>query len=53
VKFAHPTLVSLMSFLLPIEMTDPEIAAAIKHIVEPANEQNLNRWQAEVSETEI
>ncbi len=26
----------------------PEIAASIKHIVEPANEQNLSRWQAEV-----
>lgn len=26
-----------------------ELAAAIKHIVEPANEQNLNRWQAEVA----
>lgn len=27
----------------------PELAASIKHIVEPANEQNLNRWQAEVA----
>jgi uncharacterized protein YndB with AHSA1/START domain len=27
----------------------PEISAAITHIVEPANEQNLNRWQAEVA----
>ncbi len=27
----------------------PDVAAAIKHIVEPANEQNLNRWQAEVA----
>lgn len=27
----------------------PEVAASIKHIVEPANEQNLNRWQAEVA----
>lgn len=27
----------------------PEVAASIKHIVEPANEQNLNRWQAVVS----
>jgi len=27
----------------------PEIAASIKHIVEPANEQNLSRWQAEVA----
>jgi hypothetical protein len=26
-----------------------EVAASIKHIVEPANEQNLNRWQAEVA----
>lgn len=26
----------------------PEVAASLKHIVEPANEQNLNRWQAEV-----
>jgi uncharacterized protein YndB with AHSA1/START domain len=25
-----------------------EFAASIKHIVEPANEQNLDRWQAEV-----
>jgi uncharacterized protein YndB with AHSA1/START domain len=25
-----------------------EIAESIRHIVEPANEQNLNRWQAEV-----
>ena len=28
----------------------PEVAKSIKHIVEPANEQNLNRWQAEVAE---
>lgn len=27
----------------------PEVAASIKHIVEPANEQNLSRWQAEVA----
>lgn len=27
----------------------PEIAAAVKHIVVPANEQNLDRWQAEVA----
>jgi uncharacterized protein YndB with AHSA1/START domain len=27
----------------------PEVATSIKHIVEPANEQNLNRWQAEVA----
>jgi uncharacterized protein YndB with AHSA1/START domain len=26
-----------------------EIAQAIRHIVEPANEQNLSRWQAEVA----
>ncbi|MEO8418799.1 MAG: SRPBCC family protein [Methylophilaceae bacterium] len=26
----------------------PEVAASIKHIVVPANEQNLSRWQAEV-----
>ena len=26
----------------------PEVAASVKHIVEPANEQNLSRWQAEV-----
>lgn len=26
-----------------------EVAASIRHIVEPANEQNLSRWQAEVS----
>lgn len=26
-----------------------EVAAAVRHIVEPANEQNLNRWQAEVA----
>jgi uncharacterized protein YndB with AHSA1/START domain len=29
-----------------------EVAASIKHIVEPANEQNLNRWQAEVERKE-
>lgn len=27
-----------------------EIATSIKHIVEPANEQNLSRWQAEVTQ---
>lgn len=27
----------------------PEVAAAVRHIVEPANEQNLSRWQAEVA----
>ena len=26
-----------------------EVAAALRHIVEPANEQNLSRWQAEVT----
>jgi uncharacterized protein YndB with AHSA1/START domain len=26
----------------------PEVAASVRHIVEPANEQNLTRWQAEV-----
>lgn len=26
-----------------------EFAASIEHIVEPANEQNLDRWQAEVA----
>lgn len=25
-----------------------EVAASVRHIVEPANEQNLSRWQAEV-----
>lgn len=29
----------------------PEVAAAVRHIVEPANEQNLKRWQAEVART--
>lgn len=28
-----------------------EVAAAVQHIVEPANEQNLNRWQAELQNT--
>jgi len=28
---------------------DPQVAAAVRHIVEPANEQNLDRWQAEVA----
>jgi uncharacterized protein YndB with AHSA1/START domain len=28
---------------------DAEVAASVKHIVEPANEQNLSRWQAEVA----
>lgn len=27
----------------------PDVAASLKHIVEPANEQNLNRWQADVA----
>ncbi len=27
----------------------PQVAASIRHIVEPANEQNLNHWQAEVA----
>ncbi len=27
----------------------PQVAASIRHIVEPANEQNLSRWQAEVA----
>lgn len=26
-----------------------EFAAAARHIIEPANEQNLNRWQAELA----
>jgi uncharacterized protein YndB with AHSA1/START domain len=26
-----------------------QVAASIRHIVEPANEQNLSRWQAEVA----
>lgn len=26
-----------------------DVAAAVRHIVEPANEQNLSRWQAEVA----
>ena len=25
-----------------------EVASSVKHIVEPANEQNLSRWQAEI-----
>lgn len=28
---------------------DTQVAAAVRHIVEPANEQNLDRWQAEVA----
>ncbi len=28
---------------------DADVAAKVKHIVEPANEQNLDRWQAEVA----
>lgn len=31
---------------------DDAVAASIRHIVEPANEQNLNRWQAEVGSAE-
>jgi len=31
---------------------DDEVAALLKHIVEPANEQNLSRWQAEVGGNE-
>jgi uncharacterized protein YndB with AHSA1/START domain len=27
----------------------PEVAASLKHIVEPANEQNLSRWQGAVA----
>lgn len=27
---------------------DPDVAASLKHIVEPANEQNLTRWQTEL-----
>jgi len=29
----------------------PEVATSIRHIVEPANEQNLSRWQTEVAKT--
>ena len=28
-----------------------EVAASVRHIVEPANEQNLSRWQAELART--
>ena len=28
---------------------DPAVASAVRHIVEPANEQNLDRWMVEVS----
>ena len=28
---------------------DAAVAAAVRHIVEPANEQNLDRWMAEVA----
>jgi uncharacterized protein YndB with AHSA1/START domain len=31
----------------------PEVAESLKHIVEPANEQNLSRWQGEVATGEI
>jgi hypothetical protein len=27
---------------------DAAIAASVKHVIEPSNEQNLDRWQAEV-----
>lgn len=30
---------------------DAAVAAAVRHIVEPANEQNLDRWMAEVANT--
>lgn len=31
------------------EFASAEVAAAVAQIVAPANEQNLNRWQAEVA----
>ncbi len=31
------------------EFASAEVAAAVAHIVAPANEQNLSRWQAEVA----
>jgi uncharacterized protein YndB with AHSA1/START domain len=31
------------------EFEDPAIAASVRHIVEPANEQNLARWEHEVT----
>ena len=31
----------------------PEVAASLKHIVEPANEQNLSRWQDAVANREV
>ena len=31
------------------EFEDPVIAASVRHIVEPANEQNLERWANEVN----
>lgn len=31
------------------EFASAEVAATVAHIVAPANEQNLNRWQAEVA----
>jgi len=31
------------------EFEDPSVAANIRHIVEPANEQNLARWASEVA----
>jgi uncharacterized protein YndB with AHSA1/START domain len=30
------------------EFEDPNLAAQLRHIVEPANEQNLARWESEV-----
>jgi len=31
------------------DFEDPDMAARIRHIVEPANEQNLARWEQEVA----
>lgn len=31
-------------------LADAEFAASFRHIIEPANEQNLDRWQAEITE---
>ena len=39
---------TLVSWEQTFESAD--VAASVKHIVEPANEQNLSRWQAEVTE---
>ncbi len=56
--------VSKPTFLLTIELEgtgsgtlvvweqafeSPEVAASLKHIVEPANEQNLSRWQDSIA----